>query len=950
MTKTLTILLVLCAISGCQKILPFISDQMAKNRWDWDHDGIPRPDDCDDRNPDPKVSTHVFYRDIDHDGFGGNEKVIRCMKSEDLTEKTGDCNDGNAKIFPGVEEVCNNLDDDCNGKTDDNASDQKTWNEDKDQDTYGSTTVSKVACFAPPNFVVDHSDCHDDAKEIHPNEKELCDGIDNDCDEQTDENFSVGVKCDSNDSDLCKNGTLTCTADKLGTACVNESEENIVEKCDGLDNNCNGQTDENVQTVYYIDVDQDGYGNDLVTKMACDLPSGYTLDKTDCEDLDKEIHPEAKEKCNNIDDDCSGQTDEIFSVGATCDGVDSDLCQNGTLTCTGDKLGTECTNESIQNIVEICDNKKDDDCDGITDNAPNAKLWCEDKDKDGYGSCAVVSLYTCSTPTELVTDNTDCNDGNLNAHPNAQETCQNNIDDDCNGITDTDAKVVTWYLDGDGDTFGTSKNTKQDCKQPPGYVTNALDCNDANASINPDAKEICNNDIDDNCDDSVNQCKIAGVYAPGVAAQTKIYGNANNVTLDTIAIGDVNGDGKDDLIVGVKHDSSAGINTNAVYLFLGPVALGDISLDAADAKWIGAPNDQTGFSVSVGDANGDGMDDILVGARNANAGMGEIYLIMGSPNPTGDSLSKVKIKWMGQHFVDQAGTSVNLADMNGDGKDDILIGAPGYAGVNNESGAIYLILGSQNLVGGNLSSADAKWTGETKGDETAKLADNAGDINGDGKDDIVITSIMHGGQAGAIYLILGSSKPIGGSLSKADAIWSGEFSKDNAGHSAAIGDVNGDGKSDIVIGAPLNDTNGTNSGAVYLILGSVKPIGGSLSGAAAKWIGENANDLAGTSVGIGDLNKDGKSDILVGAPTYGKSLPYSGAVYLVLGTANPVGMNLSSATAKWVGEANSQLGRICSLNGDLNDDGFKDIIMISPYLDFKAVDNGMLYLIHSLNL
>ena len=894
--------------------------------------------------------------------------VIACFAPENFVIDHTDCRDDLKQVHPGATEICNELDDNCNGQTDEGV--KIISYQDADHDGYGNLLVKHVTCVLAPADVTNSTDCDDTRASVHPDSSEICDELDNNCNGITDEGVLIAFYQDA-DGDTFGNvltkkmACLPGPQDVTNSTDCDDTHASVYPKapeiCDGFDNDCNGQTDEGVQTTYFADVDQDGYGNLLVTKMACTAPSGYGLNSTDCNDLDKFVHPNAIEICNKIDDNCDGQTDEGVLLTFYAD-ADQDKYGNLSQEVTGCTApngyvanSADC-NDSNKNIhpnaVELCSNKIDDDCDGITDNAIEATLWCQDKDKDGYGNCA-VSLYACTTPTGFVADNSDCNDANALVHPNAIEICTDGIDNNCNGVTDTDAIQVLWYEDSDGDKFGNPKISKLACSPPPNYVDNALDCSDTNASINPGAKEVCNNGIDDNCDGSVNQCKFGGVQSI-TAAQTQIHGNANNLYLDTVVLADVNGDKKDDLIVTVIHDSTAGNETGAVYLFLGPIASGDLSLNDANTKWTGeAPSDQAGSSVSVGDFNGDGKADILIGALNAKNGLGVVYLILGSDNPVGGSLSKVSIQWSGQFIGDQAGYSLSTADVNGDGKDDILIGAPGVGNPENESGSVYLILGSDKITGGSLSSAYAKWTGETKNDFTAKLVNKAGDINGDGKADVVITSPLHGAndnQEGALYLILGSANLVSGSLSTVAIKWTGEKAGDHAGHSVDVGDIDGDGKADILIGSPLNNSSGPHAGSAYLILGSSNPIGGSLSTASAKWTGENENDLAGSSVSTGDVNSDGKLDILIGSPVNKAAGNYSGAVYLILGSLKPISESLSNSSSKWTGQINSQLGRGCSLQGDANDDGYKDIIGIAPYLDFNGTDDSMIYILHSLGL
>lgn len=144
--------------------------------------------------------------------------------------------------------------------------------------------------------------------------------------------------------------------------------------------------------------------------------------------------------------------------------------------------------------------------------------WYQDFDGDGYGNPG-ISTQACSQPIGYVANSTDCNDANNLANPGATEICGNGIDDNCNGSTDEDCVLYTFYKDSDGDTYGTTAFTvtSNNPTVPSGYVTNSLDCNDGDPAVNPDAIEICNG-IDDNCDGTIDN------GTPALASVTAIAG------------------------------------------------------------------------------------------------------------------------------------------------------------------------------------------------------------------------------------------------------------------------------------------------------------------------------------------------------------------------------------------------------------------------------------------
>jgi hypothetical protein len=252
-----------------------------------------------------------------------------------------------------------------------------------------------------------------------------------------------------------------------------------------------------------------------------------------------------------------------------------------------------------------------------------------------------------------------------------------------------------------------------------------------------------------------------------------------------------------------------------------------MSLSSADATITGASDqDYAGYSISgAGDVDGDGAADLLINAYRADSNgsnAGATYLVLGAVTGT-YSLSSADATYTGEAANDQSGSNISAAgDVNNDGYGDLLIGTQHHDSNGlTDAGAIYLIQGpSTGTV--SLTAATAKLTGDAASDFAGRAVSSAGDLNADGYADILIGAKKgdsNGTDSGTSYVFLG---PVTGtlSLSTANAIFSGESASDESGISvAAAGDVSGDGRPDMLIGAYLNANTASQAGSAYLILG-----------------------------------------------------------------------------------------------------------------------------------
>jgi hypothetical protein len=399
--------------------------------------------------------------------------------------------------------------------------------------------------------------------------------------------------------------------------------------------------------------------------------------------------------------------------------------------------------------------------------------------------------------------------------------------------------------------------------------------------------------------------------------------------------GDVNGDGYDDVLVGAPFYDNGEADEGRVWLYLGsPLGLEPIPAWAAESDQADA---LMGHSVaSAGDVNGDGFDDVVVGAYQYTAGEpeeGRAYVYHGSPAGL-----EIFPAWTAESDLDSAwfGESVATAgDVNGDGYDDVIVGAWAYDTGRNE-GHAYLFLGSP----GGLDTA-AAWTSESAQANTSfgTVVATAGDVNADGYDDVLVGAPTYDTvqpDDGQVFLYLGSA--FGLAPTPAWSVASDQSFASFGDSVAAAGDVNADGYDDVVIGAECYDNGDPCEGRAYLYLGGP----GGLAPTPV-WMAESDQGVAqfGCSVaGAGDLNGDGYADVVVGAYQFGEF--GNGRVYAFLG-----GVTALPATPSWArlsDQGSSHFGWSVAIAGDVDRDGFDDMVVGAPLYDNPQSAEGMAFL------
>jgi len=441
------------------------------------------------------------------------------------------------------------------------------------------------------------------------------------------------------------------------------------------------------------------------------------------------------------------------------------------------------------------------------------------------------------------------------------------------------------------------------------------------------------------------------------------------------AVGDLNGDGLNDLIIG------APIGADKAYVVFGTTGNGPVELSAvalgsggfvinAGASSSGIPN-FTGWSVAgAGDVNGDGIADLVIGAPGGSTNPGHTYVIFGQTGTTPVELSAIAAGSGGFVINGATGQSeldgrsvAGAGDVNGDGLADVILASPNR---NSGTGTSYVVYGKTSTTAVEVSALDAGSGGFGIGPFKAYSVSGAGDVNGDGFSDLLVGA-QGAGNNGQVLVIFGNSTGTIPNVTSLTAGGGGGFviqgmcMSDYTGVSVAnAGDVNGDGLADVIVGATQADPyNMSDAGRAFVVFGKTGSEAVQLSAVVAGSggfviNGECSNNMLGFTVSsAGDINGDGLSDLLVSSPYAGPATLNKGRTYVVFGSSATAPVNLTNVAAGSGGFAidgqcsGDKSGYSVSAAGDVNGDGLADLLVGGPYGDpaGSRTDAGKTYVI-----
>jgi len=589
-------------------------------------------------------------------------------------------------------------------------------------------------------------------------------------------------------------------------------------------------------------------------------------------------------------------------------------------------------------FASSCGDKPEDTGVALGDSA-EPSTWYADADGDGYGD-SDAPTEAVDAPTGHVDNDEDCDDGDAEVHPGADEACDG-VDNDCDGEVDGAEALdaTTWYEDGDGDGYGCEIEAAVACVQPAGSSASSDDCDDSDASVNPGEEEICEDSLDNDCDGQPDpRCRLEGSW-PADQVHAKLFGEDEDdlAGWEVRILGDISGDGLSDIALYTR---------DGWHLVDGPVSgEGNVSgwsfLQLLSDSKLGFYYDYND-AVESADLNGDGAIDLVVSSFTYDPDERRNLVFYGPQSgtlsPDSADASFLTGPLMSGDFYPVTSQG---ADFDGDGADDLAVGDYGFYGPEytgsphtGRGGGVLLFPGP---IEGDLLPEDASAviTGGWN-DIYAGYSLSSGDMDGDGLEELLIgapTDRYDSNQASSAFLLYG---PISGDrrlrhtdgLVEADAWLVGDGQDSTGMRVAAEGDLDGDGRTDLALGAAGYDPEGDYAyeGAVYVVLGAVTGTIDLLAESEVTIVGAADQSLGSVASSAGDIDGDGVDDLLITGNEADDGVEDNGAYFLFYG---PLSGSLASsdADARFVGDHEDHYGRAVSTSGDVDGDGFDDILI-----------------------
>jgi hypothetical protein len=415
---------------------------------------------------------------------------------------------------------------------------------------------------------------------------------------------------------------------------------------------------------------------------------------------------------------------------------------------------------------------------------------------------------------------------------------------------------------------------------------------------------------------------------------------------------DFNGDGYADLVVGAAYSDEVGTDRGAVYIYHG----GSSGVSASATQTLLYPgSDDTAFFggsvASAGDVNGDGYADLIVGASSsdeAGTDRGVAYIYHGSSSGISASATQTLLYPGSNDAAFFGGSVASVGDVNGDGYTDIIVGAKGTDGAGTRRGAAYIYHGTSS----GISASATQTLSYPGGDDSSGFGNSVaggGDLNGDGYADLIVganSSNIAGTDRGAAYVYHGSSSGVSATATQTLLYPASDDTAFYGGSVASAGDLNADGYADLIVGANASDEAGTDRGAAYIYHGTSSGVS---TTATQTLLYPASDDSARFGVSVssaGDVNGDGYTDLLVGARNSNEAGTSRGATYIYHGASSGVSATATQTLLYSGSDDSARFGISVSGAGDLNGDGHGDLIIGAYLSDEVGTDRGAAYTYH----